>query len=62
MSVQTFHFRVDNGDMTLIRLESGRAILTDINIRASADDPNDRTPDVAAQLKKLLKRDDKGRL
>lgn len=62
MSVQTFHFRVDNGDMTLIRLESGRVILTDINIRGSADDPNDPTPDVATQLRKLLKRDEWGRL
>jgi len=62
MTVQTFHFRVDNGDMTLIRLESGRVILIDINIRGSADDPNNPTPDVATQLRKLLKRDQKGRL
>ena len=62
MAVQTFHFRVGNGDMTLIRLENGRVILIDIDIRASADDPNDPTPDVAGQLRKLLKRDDEGRL
>jgi len=62
VSVQTFHFRVDNGDMTLIRLESGRVILADINIRGSADDPNDPAPNVANQLRKLLKRDEKGRL
>jgi hypothetical protein len=48
--------------MTLIRLETGRTILTDINIRGSADNPNDPTPDVATQLRKLLKRDGKGRL
>jgi len=62
MTVKTLHFRVDNGDMTLIFLESGRVILTDINIRGKADDPNDPTPNVAQQLRKLLKRDEKGRL
>lgn len=61
-AVQTYHFRVDNGDMTLIRLDSGRVILTDINIRASADDVDNPTPNVATQLRKLLKRDAKGRL
>lgn len=62
MTVKTLHFRVDNGDMTLIFLESGRVILTDINIRGKADDPNDPTPNVAQQFRKLLKRDEKGRL
>lgn len=62
MPVKTTHFRVANGDMTLIELESGRVVLTDINIRGAADDPKDTTPDVASQLKKLLKRDEKGRL
>jgi hypothetical protein len=62
MSVKTLHFRVDNGDMTLICLESGRVILTDINIRGSADDPNDPATDVAKQLRKFLRRDEKGRL
>jgi len=62
MPAKTLHFRVDNGDMTLICLESGRVILRDINIRGSADDPNDPTPDVTKQLRKLVKRDEKGRL
>jgi hypothetical protein len=62
MAVQTFHFRVDNGDMTLTRLETGRTILTDINIRGSADNPMDPAPNVASQLRKLLKRDSQGRL
>lgn len=62
MPVQTFHFRVGNGDMTLIRFESGRVMLIDIDIRESADDPDDSTPDVAGQLRDLLTRDDKGRL
>jgi hypothetical protein len=62
MTVKTLHFRVDNGDMALIFLESGRVILTDINIRGKADDPNDPMPNVAQQLRKVLKRDEKGRL
>jgi hypothetical protein len=60
--VKTTHFRVDNGDMTLVELESGRRILIDINIRAAADDPDDDTPDVAKQLRGQLDRDDEGRL
>ncbi len=62
MTVKTLHYRVDNGDMALIFLETGRVILTDINIRGKADDPNDPTPNVAQQLRKVLKRDEKGRL
>lgn len=54
-------FRVGNGDMTLITLESGKTILIDCNIRAAADDPNDDTPDVAAQLRSRLKKDAEGR-
>ena len=55
-------FPVDNGDMTLIELESGRTILIDVNIRAAADDFNDSTPDVAKMLREKLKRDRQGRL
>lgn len=62
MTVKTTHFRVGNGDMTLIVLPSGRRILIDINIRSAADDPDDGTPDVARQLRDRLVRDDKGRL
>jgi hypothetical protein len=57
----THHFRVGNGDMTLIETDSGRFILIDINIRAAADDPDDDTPDVARQLKDRLPRDAQGR-
>ena len=32
-SVRTVHFRVDNGDMTLVEFESGQSLLIDINIR-----------------------------
>lgn len=55
-------FSVGNGDMTLILLESGRKILIDVNIRATADDPDDDTPDVATELRSLLSRDKQGRL
>jgi len=58
----TTHFRVGNGDMTLIKLASGRCILIDINIRGAADDPDDDTPDVARQLRGRLPRDTQGRL
>lgn len=55
-------FPVDNGDMTLLQLESGRFLLVDINIRSDADDPDGEKPDVAAQLRKLLPRDSQDRL
>jgi hypothetical protein len=55
-------FPVDNGDMTLLELESGRFLLVDINIRSDADDPDGEKPDVAAQLRKLLPRDSQDRL
>lgn len=55
-------FPVDNGDMTLIELESGRKILIDVNIRGAADNPDDSTPDVAKMLREKLKRDSQGRL
>lgn len=62
MVAKTTHFRADNGDMTLIQLESGRRILIDINIRGAAVDPNDETPDVLTQLRQRLSRDAQGRL
>lgn len=61
MTPKVSFFRVDNGDMTLITLASGRTILIDCNIRAAADDPKDTTPEVAAQLKDRLRRDGAGR-
>ena len=48
--------------MTLIVFESGYKLLIDMKIRAAADDPDDDTPDVAAELRGLLTRDDEGRL
>jgi hypothetical protein len=61
MPVRTVHFRVGNGDMMLVELESGRKLLVDINIRSAADDPDDDTSDVANQLRSRLSRDSKGR-
>ena len=55
-------FPVDNGDMTLIELESGKTILIDVNIRVAADESNDSTPDVVGMLREKLKRDRQGRL
>ena len=62
MNATITFFPVDNGDMTLVELESGRTILIDTNIRAAADNPDDPTRDVAEDLRKRLKRDDHGRL
>lgn len=65
MSVKTVHFRVGNGDMMLLVLDSGKRVLVDIDIRADADDEDSDTPDVGAQLRKELEdlgRDSKGRL
>lgn len=62
MAATISFFPVDNGDMTLIELESGRTVLIDVNIRQKADDPDDDTPDVATKLRKRLKRDQSERL
>jgi len=57
MAAAITFFPVDNGDMTLITLESGRTILVDINIRAPGDDIRD----VSADLRSRLKTDADGR-
>ena len=56
------HFKVGNGDMTLYRLEDGRKLLVDINVRPAAGDVNDDTPNVIEQLRERLDTDDEGRL
>ena len=61
MSATIEFFPVDNGDMTLIRFESGRMLLIDCNIRGAADDPDDDTPDVATYLRDRLDRDGEDR-
>lgn len=62
MTANTTHFKVDNGDMLLIETATGRKILTDINIRCDADDPDGEDADVATQLRDRLERDALGRL
>ena len=51
MATSSTFFPVGNGDMTLICLgdKAGKTILIDCNIRAAADDPNDKTRDVDAE-------------
>ena len=63
MSATLTFFPVGCGDMTLLRLADAdaTAILIDVNIRAAADDPNDSTRDVAADLRERLPRDSHGR-
>lgn len=61
MSAKVTFFPVGNGDMTLITLIDDTNILIDVKIRAAADDPDDDTCDVAAELRKRIKTDDKGR-
>lgn len=63
VAAKTTHFKVGNGDMTLITLESGRNILIDCKIGLAADDPNDDdVPDVGTQLRDRLPRDSNERL
>jgi hypothetical protein len=57
MAPEITFFPVGNGDMTLIKLESGRTILIDTNIR----EPGDGVRDVAKDLRGELKSDEQGR-
>jgi hypothetical protein len=61
MAAKTEHFQVGCGDMTLITLDSGKTLQIDCNIRMAADDPKDKTADVASQLKDRVKTDADGR-
>ncbi|MFA6528367.1 MAG: metallohydrolase [Candidatus Gracilibacteria bacterium] len=60
MSSKIEFFPVDNGDMTLISLESGKKILIDVHIRDISADEN--IPDVAKMLRERLSRDSNNRL
>lgn len=62
MPAQTTHFKVGNGDMTLMVLDSGRRILIDCKITMDADNPDHEAPDVGNQLRNRLMRDPQGRL
>ncbi|WPZ01528.1 metallohydrolase [Idiomarina sp. OXR-189] len=63
MTASIEFFPVGSGDMTLIRLASGKTILIDINIRQNADKESEKDyPDVARMLKKRLDRDSEGGL
>lgn len=62
MSAKTTHFKVGNGDMTLVVLDSGRSILIDCKITNDADNPDHEAPDVGEQLRDCLTRDAQGRL
>lgn len=62
MSAKTTHFKVGNGDMTLMVLESGRRVLIDCKITCDADNPDNDAPDVGGQLRDRLERDPQGRL
>lgn len=62
MAAHIEFFPVDNGDMTLITLASGKTILIDINIRQDADNKDkEKCPDVALMLRNKLRIDDRDR-
>jgi hypothetical protein len=54
-------FPVDNGDMTLIKLSDGTTILTDINLRETAEDEENHSFDAAKGLRDRLEKDDQKR-
>lgn len=60
MGARVTHFKVGNGDQTLIRFDSGRRLLVDCNIRTPGK--GETLPDVVGQLRKRLDRDRHGRL
>ena len=63
MATTITFFPVDNGDMTLVKLGDAAetTLLIDCNIREAADAKDDPTRDVASDLRKRLKHDNKGR-
>lgn len=61
MAASIVFFPVGNGDMTLLTLDNDQTLLIDLHVRQAADDEEDDTPDVMADLKGRLKRDAKGR-
>lgn len=62
MTASITFFPVGNGDMTLITFDNDQNLLVDLHVRKAADDDADDTPDVMADLRGRLSRDEKGRL
>lgn len=62
MTASITFFPVDNGDMTLVTFDNGQTLLIDLHVRQAADNPDDDKPDVIAQLRERLTRDEKGRM
>lgn len=62
MTASITFFPVGNGDMTLITFDNGQKLLADLHVRKAADDDDDHTPDVMADLRGRLTRDEEGRL
>lgn len=62
MTASITFFPVSNGDMTLITFDNDQKLLVDLNVRRAADADDDDTPDVMADLRGRLTRDEKGRL
>lgn len=62
MAAKIEFFPVDNGDMTLLTLESGKRILIDIHIRNNEVDSEEAYPEVGDMLRDRLERDERNRL
>lgn len=62
MTASITFFPVGNGDMTLITFDNGQKLLADLHVRKAADDDDEDAPDVMADLRGRLTRDEKGRL
>jgi hypothetical protein len=62
MTASITFFPVGNGDMTLVTFDNDQKLLVDMHVRKAADDKDDDTPDVIADLRSRLTRDEKGRL
>ena len=62
MTASITFFPVGNGDMTLITFDNDQKLLADLHVRNAADDEDDETPNVMADLRERLSRDEKGRL
>ena len=62
MSASITFFPVGNGDMTLVTFDNDQKLLIDLHVRKAADAEDDDMPDVMADLRSRLTRDEKDRL